>query len=168
MRAPLSDRLPPWIAGSLLLLVVIVLVATQVPSAECGGENDVDDNPATALLVVTVAAVAAAIGAALYRIVAMATTERYSRRDGRVLGAALLVLAVSAIVGASAGTAAAGLAIGGLILAGTAFVAIVVAAVARMGVDDVGILLPIYLFGAAWVYLAFGVLVLFATSGVGC
>ncbi|HEU4599416.1 MAG TPA: hypothetical protein VFS26_06685 [Solirubrobacterales bacterium] len=163
-----SDRLLPWIAGSLLLLAVVVMVATQVPSVECGGEGDVGEGPATALLVVTAVSAVLAAAAALYRVVVMASAQRLGGRDGWILGAALLLLAAAATFGAADGSAAAGLVIGGLVLAGVAFVALTAAALTGKSVDDVGLLLPVYLAAAAWVYLCFGVLVLIATSGIGC
>jgi membrane-associated HD superfamily phosphohydrolase len=168
MERRLSDRLLPWIGGSLLLLGVIVLVATQVPSVECGGETDVDPDPGTALLVVTIVSSVLAVAGALYRIIVMALTASYGSRDGWIVGGTLLVLAAAVLLGAVEGTAAAGLAIGAAILGGVAFVALLVAAIAGLGVEDVGLLLPLYLLGAAWIYLCFGVFVLFVTSGVGC
>jgi hypothetical protein len=164
----MSDRLLPWIMGSFVLFGILILVATQVPSVDCGADTEVDDGPGAALLAVTIVAAVLAVAGALYRAVAMVLAKRYTERDGWILGAAVFVLVASAIFGAVDDSAGAGLALGGLILAGAAFAAMVVAALVGLSVDEVGALLPIYLVGAAWFYLCFGVFVLFVSSGIGC
>lgn len=164
------DRLLPWIAGSLLLLGAIVIAAMQVPDLDCAGEGDSSEwgPSADVLVVLTVAAVVAAVGGGLYRLGEMTYARRYGRRDGWILGAVLLVLAAAAVVGDRVATAGGGLATGGLVLAALAFAALVVAAITGRDAGDVGLLLPVYLFAAAYVYLAIGAIALLAKSGIGC
>jgi MFS family permease len=168
MGRRLSDRLLPWIAASLLLLAAIVALGAQVPDVGCGGEGTRDEGDETALAVVTVVATILAAAAGLFRLVAMAFADRFARRDWWVLGASLLLLAAATVVGGLVATAVGGLATGGLVLAVLALIALAAAAIAGKGVDGVGILLPVYLFAAAYVYLAVGLITLFAKSGIGC
>jgi len=168
MERRLPDQLLPWIAGSLLLLIAILAAAAQVPSVDCGGEDVDQDGPEAVLLVFTVLAAAIAVAAGVLRLVLMGRDDGFGRRDGWILGAAVFVLAAATAYGAGQGNAAAGLAVGGFLLAGLAFVALLGAVLWRLDVDDVGVLLPIYLFAAAWVYLAVAVLALLAKSGIGC
>jgi hypothetical protein len=168
MERRLLDQLLPWIAGSLLLLIAIVVVAAQVPSVDCGGENADQDGPEAVLLAITVVAAAIAVAAGVLRLVLMGRYDCFGRRDGWILGLAVFVLGAATLYGAAQESAAAGLAVGGFLLAGIAFVALLGAVLLRLDVDDVGVLLPIYLFGAAWVYLAVAVIVLLAKSGIGC
>jgi len=167
MGRRLSDRLLPWIAASLLLLAAIVVLGAQVPDVGCG-EGTRDEGDETALAAVTVVATILAAAAGLFRLVAMAFADRFARRDRWVLGASLLVLAAATVVGGLVATAVGGLATGGLVLAVLALVALLAAAIAGKGVDGVGVLLPVYLFAAAYVYLAVGLITLFAKSGIGC
>jgi len=163
----LSERLPPWLAGSLLLLGVIALAVAAVPSVECG-EGSRDEGAEILVLVVTAISAIAAVAAALFRLVAMALAGQYGKRDGWVLSLALLVLAAAAIAGSVNHSAAGGLAVGGVALTLIAFFALVLAAMRGMTVEAVGVLLPTYLFGAAWTYLLVGVIALIAKSGIGC
>jgi hypothetical protein len=169
MERRLPDQLLPWIAGSLLLLIVIFAVAVQVPSVDCGGENADQDGPEAVLLAITVVAIVIAVAAAVLRLVLMGRYDCFGRRDGWILGLAVFVLGAATLYGGTIEeSAAAGLAVGGFLLAGIAFVALLGAVLLRLDVDDVGVLLPIYLFGAAWVYLAVATVVLLAKSGIGC
>jgi hypothetical protein len=168
MERRLPDQLLPWIAGSLLLLIAILAAAAQVPSVDCGGEDVDQDGPEAVLLVITVIATVIAVGAGVLRLALMGRDDCFSRRDGWILGVAVFVLVAATVSGGGQEDAAAGLAIGGFLLAGLAFVALLGAILWRLDVDDVGVLLPIYLFGAAWVYLAVAVIALLAKSGIGC
>jgi hypothetical protein len=169
MRARPSDRLLPWIAGSLLLLGLIVFTALQVPDIDCGDEEVIDQEPAAQILmVVTVVAVGLAFAGALLRLVTMAARNAYARRDGWILLAVGLVLAVGAAYGGLANTVGGGLALGGFAVAGLGLAALAAAALRGMDASSVGLLLPIYLLAAAWVYLAIGVIAVLVTSGFGC
>jgi hypothetical protein len=150
-----SDRLWLWIAGSLVPLLAILFLATLVPDADCGEE--VHDGAAEIVLIlVAIGAALLAVAGALYRLGAMVRATRFRLKDGAVLGTG------------APGFDEEGLAIAGLVLTGVALAALIVAAIARRRVDGVGVLLPIYLFGAAWVYLLVGVLILFVKGGGGC
>ncbi len=168
MERRLPDQLLPWIAGSLLLLFVIFAAAVQVPSVDCGGENADQDGPEAVLLALTVIAAAIAVAAGVLRLVLIGRANGFGRRDGWILALGVFVLGAATVYGAAQESAAAGLAVGGFILTSIAFVALLGAVLLRLGADDVGVLLPIYLFGAAWVYLAVAAIALLAKSGIGC
>jgi len=163
-----SGWLPLWILVPLVLLVAIVWAAASLPQVECGGEETEEGIDGAILLGLVVFSTAVAVGAALWRVVSMAFHDQYGSRDGWILLAALLVLAAAALVGARNDTVGGGLAVGGLVLPALAFIALAAAAAGRRRVEDVGVLLPIYLFGAAYVYLAVGAIGFLASSGIGC
>lgn len=167
MGKPLSDRLWPWIAVPLLLLAVILVMALSLPQADCGGEG-AEEGGSLAFVVIACLSAIAAVAAGLVQLATMAWRDRYRARDGWILLAALLVVAVSGVAYGPAQGFGGGVAFGCLALTGVALLALVAAAVARMRVEDVGILLPIYLFGAAYVYLGVGAVALLASSGIGC
>jgi hypothetical protein len=168
MDARRSGRLAPWILVPLVLLVAIVWAAASLPETECGGEETEEGMDGAILVGLVAFAAVAAVAAALWRVVSMALHDRYGSRDGWILLAALLVLVVAAIVGAADDSVGGGLAVGGLVLPALALLALTTAAAARKRVEDVGVLLPIYLFGAAYVYLGVGAVGLIASSGIGC
>jgi len=167
MAKRLLDRLPPWLVGSLLLLGIIALAVAMLPSVECG-EGSRDESAEVLVLAATAVAVIVAVGAGLFRLVAMALAGRYGKRDGWIFSAALFVLAASAVAGSVNHNALGGLALGGVVLALIAFIALLLAAFRGLTADAVGVLLPTFLFGAAWIYLLVGVIALIAKSGIGC
>lgn len=168
MEEKRSGRLPLWIVAPLGLLVVIVLLALSLPEVECGGEETEDGVDGAVLAVAVVLSAVATVAAGLYRLVKMAFDNQLRGRDGWALLASLLVVVASGVAYAPAESFAGGVAIGFLALTVLALLALVVAALARRGVEDVGIVLPIYLFGAAYVYLGVGAIGFLASSGIGC
>jgi hypothetical protein len=167
MDAKRSGWLPLWILAPLVLFVAILLIVVSLPEAECGENTEGGIEEGVLVGVVAFAAVAA-VAAGLYRLVTMAIRDQFSSRDGWTFLAALLVLAVTGVAYSPASGFGEGLAIGGLVLPALALLALVAAAVARKGVDAVGVLLPIYLFGAAYLYLVIGALGFLVSSGIGC
>jgi hypothetical protein len=163
-----SDRLPLWILPPLLLLAAVVVAALSLPEVECGGEETEAGVDGAVLVALVVFSAVATVAAGLFRLVTMTLRRQYGSRDAWILLAALLVVAVTGVAYAPAQSFAAGVAIGGLALTGLALLALVVAALARKRVEAVGILLPIYLFGAAFAYLGAGALGLLVSSGIGC
>jgi hypothetical protein len=160
----MRDRLPFWIGTSLLLLVAIVLAAMQLPEVECG-EGSRDQAGEGVLVAVAIAAAILAFCAGVARVAALSLAGNFGRRDAWILAAVVLGLALAALLGSTVGV---GLAIGGVVITGLAFLALLGAALLRVGVDRVGILLPVYLFGVAYVYLAVGLIAVLAKSGIGC
>ena len=168
MDAPLSDRLLPWIAVPLVLLAVVVALALSLPEVRCDGEESEGGIDGAILVAVVALSAVAAVGAGLFRLVTMAFRNQLGWRDGWILLAALLVIAVAAVGYAPVESFGAGLAIGCLVVTALALLVLVAAAAARWDADAVGILLPIYLFGAAYVYLGVGAIGLLVSSGIGC
>lgn len=160
--------LPLWILVPLVLLVAVGWAAFSLPETRCGGEETTEGLDGAIVAGLVLFATVAAVGAGLWRVISMSVRDQYSSRDGWSLLAALLVLLVAALIGAGDDTAGAGLAIGGLIVPAIALLALAAAAVAGKRVEDVGVILPIYLFGAAYVYLAVGAVGFLASSGIGC
>jgi hypothetical protein len=160
--------LPLWILVPLALFVAVVWIALSLPETECGGEETEEGVDGAILVGLVAFSAVAAVGAALWRVVSMALRDQYGSRDGWILLAALLVLAAAAIIGAADQNVGGGLAVGGLLLPALALIALAAAAAARKGVEDVGVLLPVYLFGAAYAYLGVGAIGLIASSGIGC
>jgi hypothetical protein len=167
MRGGLSNRLPLWILAPLVLLLLILVVALQMPDHECG-EGAGGGTTETILIAVVLVSVLAAIAAGLYRLGMMALHGRYGKRDAIVLAAAVLVVLATWAAGAGERSFLDAALIAGLVIAPLALLALMGAAAARRDVEAVGVLLPVYLFGAAYVYLAAGLLGILVSSGVGC
>ncbi len=161
-------RLPLWIAAPLALLVAVGWAASSLPETQCGGEETKEGLDGTIVALLVLFSTVAAVGAGLWQVVSMSVRDRHHPRDGWIFLAALLVLAAAALVGDRGDSVGAGLAVGGFIVPAIALLALAAAAVARKQVEDVGILLPIYLFGIAYVYLAVGAVGFLASSGIGC
>ncbi|HEX6205073.1 MAG TPA: hypothetical protein VFZ29_04625 [Solirubrobacterales bacterium] len=161
-------RLPLWIVVPLVLLVAVGWAASSLPETQCGGEETKEGLDGTIVACFVLFSTVAAVGAGLWRVVSMSIHDQYDSRDGWIFLAALLVLVAAALVGAGTGSVGAGLAIGGLAVPAIALLALVAAAAAGKRVEAVGILLPIYLFGIAYIYLAVGAVGFLASSGIGC
>lgn len=156
-----------WTLAPLALFALVLLVALSLPETECG-ENIEGGTDSAVLVWIVASSAVVAVAAGLYRLVTMAIRDQFEARDGWILLATLLLLVLFGFAYSPASSFGEGLAIGSLMLPGFALLALVAAAAARKGVDAVGILLPVYLFGAAYVYLVVGALGFLASSGIGC
>jgi hypothetical protein len=163
-----SGWLPPWILVPLVLLLPIAVLALSLPEVDCGGEGTDDGAEGAVLVGVAAIAAIAAVAAGLLRLMTMVLQSEYGARDGWILLASLIVVGVSGAAYGPAEGVGGSVAFGCLALTGFALLALVGAAVAGKRVEAVGILLPVYLFGAAYVYLALGAVALLASSGIGC
>lgn len=165
MREKLADHLAPWILAPLLLPFLLFFVTSLVAVwlfPELPGGDDYDDwstQEVVTLAVLALSDIAVAM-AGLFRMVTLARRRRYGKRDGWILFAILLafLLANLSLRERVVDT----LLVGAFPLTGISLLALAIAALVRKRVDDVGILLPIYLFGVAYVYLW---MVLFSLAG---
>ena len=164
----LNRWLPLWVVAPVVLLVVLFVVIASLPGVECGGEGAEGGTEAAVVVVLTILSSLATVAAGLLRLGAMALNRRFGRRDLAIAAAAALLLALAPLIDGSDRSAGESLAIGGLVLTGLSGLGLMAAAVARLSIDAVGILLPMYLFGAAYVYLLLGGIGLLAVSGAGC
>jgi hypothetical protein len=156
-----SDHLAPWIVAPLLFLVVLVFTALSLPFSGCG--EDAGSGGIVAFVIVAGAAAVIA-GFGLFRLATMARHREFSkRRDGWIF-AAILVAAAVGVLAQGWGF----LLIGFFLLTVFTLPALVAAAGTGNGVKAVGILLPIYLFGVAFLCSMVGWFILAADSGAFC
>jgi hypothetical protein len=171
--------LGPWICLPLLAFFLVAAAAMQVPGSDClgsGSGSDSDEGEAVAI-VVGLAGLSSlvALAAAVQRLWALRRAGAFSaRRDWTIAGIVALVLI--AIAGRSAARPnvhlserVEGLLIAGPVLAILALVALLLAWAARRRLDDVGLLMPLYLIGAAlFAYPFVMFLALVSNSGAFC
>jgi hypothetical protein len=167
MRGGLSNWLPLWIVAPLALLVLILAVAFQMPDNDCG-EGSGGGTTEAILAVLVFVSTLAVIGAALYRLGTMTLNRQYGKRDAVVVAATALVVLATWAVRAGENSFVEAVLIATFIITSLALLALTVAAATRRDVEAVGVLVPIYLFGAAYVYLAAGILGILVSSGIGC
>ncbi|MDQ3724692.1 MAG: hypothetical protein M3335_02180 [Actinomycetota bacterium] len=156
-----SDHLAPWIVAPLLFVVVLVFATLSFSSSGCG-----KDAGSGGIVGFVIAAAAAAViaGFGLFRLATMARHREFSkRRDGWIF-AGILVAAAVGVLDQGWGF----LLLGFFLLTVFTLPALAAAAVTGKGVKAVGILLPIYLFGAAFLCVMVGWFILVADSGAFC
>jgi hypothetical protein len=165
------EKLGPWICLPLLFWGVIWMIVLSLPSASCDGYGD-DAGPQEVLLIVVVAAASlATAGGALFRLVQLGRAKAFKAgRDLTVGGIALAAMAFAITATTSRFPAVIQvLSLVGLLLTGLALLALLVAWAAGQRVDQVGLLLPLYLLGAAVLaYPLVGLLGLASSSGALC
>jgi hypothetical protein len=159
-------KLGLWICLPLLAWVVVWIAALSMPSADCDGYGTDAGTEEAVLIVVVVVASLSTAGAALLRLVRLAQAGAFSLRRDAAIGAivvAALVLAATFVVRAEV------LLVVGLLLTGVALLALLVAWAAGLRANQVGLLLPLYLLGAAVIaYPLVGLIGLLSSSGIGC
>jgi hypothetical protein len=155
-----------WICLPLLAWVLVWIAALSMPAADCGGEGT-DTGAEEAVLIALVAAASlATAAAALWRFVRLTLADAFSAsRDltlaGSVVASLLVAVAVTSQVEVIFVT--------GLVLTGLALLSLMVALVLGLRLDQLGLLLPLYLLGAAlFAYPLVGLLGLLVSSGIGC
>jgi hypothetical protein len=162
-------KLGLWVCLPLLAWVVVWIAALSMPAGDCGG-NGPDTGEEEVLLIVLVAAASlATAGAALWRLVDLSRADALSAgRDLTIGGGVVVALALAAVASAPRDRIEV-VPVVGLLLTGLALVALLIAWAAGVRVNQVGLLLPLYLLGAALVaYPLVGVLGLLVSSGIGC
>jgi hypothetical protein len=162
-------RLGLWICLPLLAWAAVWTAALSMPASDCDGYGPDHGGEETLLVVLVAAASLAAAGAALWRLVGLSNADAFSaRRDLAIGGSAAVALVAAAAVAAPRGQIEV-LPVVGLLLTGLALLLLLVAWAAGLRVNRVGLLLPVYLLGAAlFAYPLVGLLGLLASSGIGC
>jgi hypothetical protein len=155
-----------------LALGLVLLAIFNLPEGDCYGVEDDDGSAEILLLIVTPAASLACLAAGALRSASLARAGGDLHRQLRVVGVGSLVALVATGAIASDGN---GLQYLGVLCAvGTAATAVallvlIIAWLAGRGPDDVGLLLPVYLFGAGlFVYPLFAWMGLLLSSGGFC
>lgn len=164
MRA--RTELGLWIGLPLLAWAAVWIAALSMPAADCGGEGTDAGTEEAVLIALVAAASISTAAAALWRFVRLALADAFSAsRDltlaGSVVASLLVAVAVTSQVEVIFVT--------GLVLTGLALLALLVALAAGLRLDQLGLLLPLYLLGAAlFAYPLVGLLGLLVSSGIGC
>jgi|SRR6188768_4512816 len=159
-------RLGLWTFLPLLAWVVVWIAALSMPAADCDGTGTDAGAEGVALITIVAAASLGAVAAGLWRLVSLSNAKAYSaRRDLTLAG----IAAALALVAAVATSRVEAVAVAGLVLTGLAFLSLLVSWVAGMRLDRLGLLVPLYLLGAAlFAYPLVGLLGLLSSSGIGC
>ncbi|MGN6255146.1 MAG: hypothetical protein ACTHO8_09235 [Solirubrobacterales bacterium] len=165
-----SGRLGRWILIPLFLLIVVFVIAflSSLPHGSC----DVADGPThgggrglNALIFLCSVGVA---GAALVRLVEMWKLDAFEQRDGfRVLGALILLALLTGVFGGDSllGRVLAA----GSVVALPCLLVLAVAGWSRREVDEVGIVLPLYLLALALcAYPGLGYMAAHSNAGALC
>lgn len=162
-------KLGLWICLPLLAWAAVWTAALSMPAADCGGSGPDSGEEEVLLIVLVAAASLATAGAALWRLVDLGRANAFSAgRDLTIGGGAVVALALAAVASAPRDRIEA-VPVVGLLLTGLALVVLLVTWAAGVRVNRVGLLLPLYLFGAAlFAYPLVGLLGLLVSSGIGC
>jgi len=160
-------KLGLWICLPLLAWVAVWIAALSMPTSDCDGYGTDAGAEEFVLIVLVAAASLATAAAALWRLVSLHRANAFSA--GRDLTLAGGVAAALALVAVAVTPHIAVLSVTGLCLTGLALPPLLVAWVAGLRLNQLGLLLPLYLLGAAlFAYPLVGLLGLLASSGIGC
>jgi hypothetical protein len=154
-------------------LVAILLAISGLPGGDCEGTGGGGTDFAEILLLaVTAIASVACLVAAVRRLLALsrAGQEALGGLGIAALGAGVAVILLAVLSDPdSGGSLFWWVFVLGMLATGVALLALVVAWIARRGADDVGLLVPLYLVGAAvFVYPGLTMLALLVNSGALC
>ena len=164
-----SGWLGLWILVPLVLLVVMFLAIPLLPDSDCDVTADNSGDPGRTAFALVAGVCSLITGAAgLRRTTAMWRLAAYEQRDLWLGGLALLALAIGTGIGGSGETALGGFLLAGLALMVVSLVVLIIAAFMRRDTDDVGALVPIYLFGACLAYPLFAWIALDLNSSPLC
>jgi hypothetical protein len=166
-----SAGLTPWILAPLVLLVVLFFAMILLPENGCeGGEDWLEGSGRIAFGSIAVLASLSVAVAGILRLVEIGRRHLLKERDTWLLAAVLLVAGIGAGIGSDTGAeeALAGFLLSGLLLAIPSLIALFVAALKERTPDEVGILVPVYLFGMGMGYLLLAWVVLDLNAGALC
>jgi hypothetical protein len=169
MRERASEKLGLWICLPLLAWIVVWIAALAMPAADCDGYGtDSGRQEATLIVLVAIASLGTA-AAALWSVVDLGRAGGFSAGRDLTIGGGAVVAFALAVVASAPGDRVEVIPVVGLVLTGVALLALLVAWVARVRPARMGLLLPLYLLGAAlFAYPVVGLIGLLASSGIGC
>jgi hypothetical protein len=149
--------------------VAVWTAALSMPSADCDGYGTDAGEQEAVLIALVAAASLAAAGAAVWRLVGLSNADAFSPRRDLTIGGSVVVALVMAAAASAPRARIEVLPVTGLLLTGLALLLLLIAWAAGVRVDRVGLLLPVYLLGAAvFAYPLVGLLGLLSSSGIGC
>jgi len=159
-------KLGLWTCLPFLAWIVVWIAALSMPTPDCEGGGTASDAEAAVLIVAVAAASLGTAAAALWRLVGLGRAGAFSaRRDLTLVGAVVATI----LVAIGLNPQFENVAVVALVLTGLAFVSLLVAWAAGLRLDQLGLLLPLYLLGAAlFAYPLVGLIGLLASSGLGC
>jgi hypothetical protein len=167
-----AQGLGPWVCGPLLGLVVLLTAIADLPGVDCGESRPDGSSRETLLVVVTALASVATVAASCWRLAVLRRQGRWRLSPWPVLVLAGLVL-VCAAIGATEPRQLPGLLfavfLAGLLLTALALLTLAVGWARGRSVDDVGLVVPLYLFGMGLLcYPAITSVALIFNSGALC
>ena len=157
-----------WIGTPILAFVVVYNVAGALPAPECGEGGGATGGEMTFFWILVAAAMATGVIAAVARLSALG--RRGLLGGWHAFGALAIILAAGVVVLVWGWTPLAAVLVvaGGALTAGSLLALLVAWGLGR-SVDQVGVLLPVYLLGAAILcFPAVAVLVAISQSGLAC
>ena len=144
----------------------------ELPAGDCDGYRNDAGLIGVALVVLTVASMLGCLAGAGYRIISLRSGPGISRGEILAVLGVIPVLAFFSLLANSweaDGELPFRIFLVGVCATAVTFLALVVASLAGRKPNDVHLLLPVYLFGAAlFVFPGLGLLALFISSGIGC
>jgi uncharacterized membrane protein YvlD (DUF360 family) len=168
MAKRLSDSLPAWIVGPLVLLVVIFFASSLMPDSNCN-EESIEGLGKSTFIVVTALAIIAVVGAGLMRLLELWRQDLLRPGDAALCAVAFLAAVAIAKVLDGGPDGADSLLLGGILLTPAALLGLIGAALSgRRGPDSVGLLLPVYLMSAGWFYYVFAAVIVDLAEGALC
>jgi hypothetical protein len=156
------------VCGPVVALLAIYIVAVGLPAPECGEGGGATPGEMTTFWILVAVASLAGILAAAARLSALG---RRGLLSGRHLVGVLAVLLAGGVVVLGWGwvAVAGALIASGGVVAVASFLALLLAWLLGRGVDQVGVLLPVYLLSVAFFcYPAIAILVAVSQAGLGC
>jgi hypothetical protein len=168
-RTSSSERLAAWIFIPALVVVLVFIVAgAALPTADCDGISDEASGFAQGMaLLVTAGASLGCLAAAGLHLARLRRAGAASASIG--LAVSVLVVLLGAFLIATGGQWIEPIYVGSLIATGGCFLALLGTMVFGRTIDEVGVILPLYLTGMA-IFVYPSVLFVFAlgNSGLGC
>jgi hypothetical protein len=169
MQENTSAKLGLWICLPLLAWGAVWFAALSMPVSDCDGYGSDSGEQEVMLVVLVAAASLCTAGAALWRLVGLSRANAFSARRDLTIGGSVVVALVLAAVASAPRARIEIIPVTGLLLTGLALLALLIAWAAGVRADQVGLLLPLYLLGAALLaYPLVGLLALAGSSGTFC
>jgi hypothetical protein len=162
-------KLGLWICLPLLAWVAVWAAALSMPASDCDGYSADSGEEEVMLVVLVAVASLATAGAALWRLVDLSRANAFSRGRDLTMGASVVIALILAAVASAPRDLIEVVPVTGLLLTGLALLGLLIAWAGGVRVNQVGLLLPLYLLGAAlFAYPLVGLIGLLASSGIGC